>query len=96
MLSHLNEVQMSAGCAGKNVSTVHYCVHSMAIMKLGGLSVQNRVWQCMHLGCTVSSVGRRVCYDANCNRCACEILFVYYVSVTNKLDSENDYSKLFL
>jgi hypothetical protein len=43
MLSHLSEVQMSAGCAGKNVSTVHYCVHSMAIMKLGGLSVQNRV-----------------------------------------------------
>ena len=34
--------------------------------------------------------------DANCNCYAYEILFVYFIGVASKLDSENVYTNLFL
>jgi len=51
----------------------------------------------MHLGCIVSVVEReQFAADANCNCYAYEILFVYFIGVASKLDSENVYTNLFL
>jgi hypothetical protein len=67
----------------------------MAIMRLCCLPEKDE--QCMHLGCIVSVVwGEQFAADANCNCCACEILFVYFIRLASKLASEYVYTKLFL
>jgi len=42
------------------------------------------------------SEGEQFAADANFNCYACEILFVYFIRVASKLDSENVYTDLFL
>ena len=52
----------------------------------------------MHLGCMYVSVveEKQFAAGADCNCYACEILFVYFIRVATKLDSENVYTNLFL
>jgi len=49
----------------------------------------------MHLGCIMSE-GEQFAADANFNCYAREILFVYFIRVASKLDSENVYANVFL
>lgn len=83
---------MSSSCS-ETFGKEHHCVHCVAHEIVCCLSEKD--WQHMHLGCIMSE-GEQFAADANFNCYAREILFVYFIRVASKLDSENVYANVFL